>query len=60
VYYVRIKFEHPEHPGGADEYHAALRLARKIAEENRGLTVEVAEDKVWGSTRANEGVDYGS
>jgi hypothetical protein len=40
--------------GGAVEYYAALDLARKISTENPGFTVEVAEDKVWATSRTKE------
>lgn len=55
MYYVRIKVELDG--GGADEYHAALSLAREIANDHPGLTVEISEDKIWASYTAHEGTN---
>lgn len=51
-YWVRIKVT----KAGQHEnsYYAAQALAREISQEHPGLTVEVAEDKVWVSCRTKE------
>ena len=45
TYYVRIKVE--EGSGGVETFHTAQRLAVAVSEAFPGLTVEVAQDKVW-------------
>jgi hypothetical protein len=47
-YWVRVKVTGDE--SGANTYHSALDLARKLARQNPGLYFQVAEDKVWSGT----------
>jgi hypothetical protein len=51
VYFVRVKVEDKDSKGG-HPFHAAQAIAREIAQHYPGLTVEVAEDKVWSSVTA--------
>jgi hypothetical protein len=39
---------------GANAFHEAMILADDTAKNNPGLLIEVAEDKVWYSTRLTE------
>lgn len=48
-YWVRVRVT--DTGSGVETYSAANSLAQRLAEQNPGLTFEVAEDKVWSTVR---------